>query len=135
MNNWIIGFTILLLVTGLTAGIVAGGLNPWTDPVKAERIQAGTRYIEAMNGLEELFTRAQTEADIQTIQREQKMPDAQYEHDIQELNQDLLHQGFTFRLWIIILMIFGGIFSIVVIIGAILLESSKVLANISFDPA
>jgi len=67
-------------------------LNSNIANAEAERIQIESAHQQATYELQERLAAAQTEAEIQDIQREQKMLDAQYEHNIQVLNQDVINR-------------------------------------------
>jgi hypothetical protein len=114
--RWIIGFTILILIVGVVSGVLMGGLNPWQNPAEAERIRINTAHQAAMNALQEQMAQAKTEADIQFIQRAEKMLDAQNAHDIQALAQDLENRRTSFNTWMTILTFFAGAISISIII-------------------
>lgn len=89
--NWISGFTLLLLVTGLIVGLCVAGtdlLNPTTSQAEAERISAETRHLEVMNQLEEQRAAAKTEAEIARIRHEQGLEETRYQAELARIAAD-----------------------------------------------
>ena len=94
--KWIFfGFVGIIVIAILFGANIkdATWLNPGIAAAEAEKTQMEVAHQQQMNTLQEQLAAAQTEADIQTIQRKQKLLDAQYEHDVQALNQDLEHSA------------------------------------------
>lgn len=109
-------------------------LNRDIAAAEADRINIDNAHQQATYELQERLATAQTEAEIQQIQREQGLLDARYQHDIQALAQDLSHRDVAFKTWMTVITIFGGALSIAVVLGTFFWTGSKVLASISFDP-
>ena len=89
--NWISGFALLLLVTGLIVGLCVAGtdlLNPTTSQAEAERISVETRHLEVMNQLEEQRAAAKTEAEIARIRHEQGLEEARYQAELARIAAD-----------------------------------------------
>jgi len=104
-------FLITALVAGLLIGLAFAGtdlLNPRTAAAKANRMNIDAQHQQAMYELEERLSTAQTEAEVKEIQRQEALLDAQYQHDIQALSQDLAHQDLAFRTWMTVFTIFAG---------------------------
>lgn len=126
--KWIFfGFIIVIVM-----GILLGGnfkdatwLNPNIAKAQAERIEIDTAHEKAMNEFNERLTAAQTDAEIQQIQREQKLLDAQYIYNIQALNQDLVHQDIAFRTWMNVLTIAASAIAIALFVSTIIWIGSR----------
>lgn len=100
-------------------------LNPNIAKAEAERIQVEAAHQQAIYEIQERLTAAKTDAEIQQIQREQKLLDAQYQHDIQALEQDIAHREIAFRTWMTILIILGGALALALCISPIIWVSSR----------
>lgn len=100
-------------------------LNPNIANAEAERIQVEAAHQQATYENQERLAAAQTEAEIQQIQREQKLLDAQYTHDIQALNQDLAHQDLAFRTWMTVLTILASAFALMLFVSTIVWVGSR----------
>jgi len=85
--NWLIGFTIILLVFGLAFGLVFSGINPWKNPAEAERIKAETAHLSVMNALDEQLQQAKTEAEIASIKRSQDLEQKRYEAELKYIEE------------------------------------------------
>lgn len=94
----------------------AAWLNPEIASAEAMRLEIEARHMEETYKLQELLAQAQTEADIRAIEREQTLLDAQYQHDIQALQQDLEHRDIAFKTWMTILAFMGGALSFAIVI-------------------
>jgi hypothetical protein len=128
-------FGILLIVFLFGANIKdAIWLNPDIAAAQARQINIENAHQQATYALQERLATAQTEAEIQQIQREQGLLDAQYQHDIQALAQDLAHREVAFKTWMAIFTILGVALGIALIVGTILWVGAKALVNVSFDP-
>lgn len=92
-------------------------LNPEIASAEAMRLEIKARHQEKTYQLQEQLTQAQTEADIRAIEREQALLDAEYQHDIQALQQDLEHRDIAFKTWMTILAFMGGALSLTIIIA------------------
>lgn len=102
--------------TWLNAGIAAA---------EANRIDIENAHQQATYELQERLATAQTEADIQQIRREQQLLDAQYQHDIQALNQNLVHDDLAFKTWITVLTILAGTFALMLFVVTTIWAGSK----------
>ncbi|GER79433.1 MAG: hypothetical protein M5U11_16125 [Anaerolineales bacterium] len=114
---------IVLLVTGLITGIALAGtdlLNPITSRATANRIEVDTAHQKAMNELDERLATAQTDAEVRQIQREQQLLDAQYQHDIQALSQDLAHRDLAYKTWMNALTILTSALALILFAGAMI---------------
>ncbi len=81
--------------------------NPAIADAKADRIRIESAHQQATYELQERLVAAQTDADIREIQRQQALVDARFQHEIQLLNQDILHKELAFRTWITVLQMFA----------------------------
>jgi len=89
--NWITGFTIFLLIAGAIFGLFAAGtdiINPTTSQAEAQRMDAETRHLEAMNQFEEQRAAAETEAEIAAIRHQQELEEARYEAELARIAAD-----------------------------------------------
>ncbi|RJP55472.1 MAG: hypothetical protein C4583_00485 [Anaerolineaceae bacterium] len=126
--KWIVFafFGVILMAILFGANLKdAKWLNPNIANAEAERIQVEAAHQQATYEIQERLTAAQTEAEIQQIQREQKLLDAQYQHDIQVLNQDLAHQDLAFRTRMTVLTILASAFALMLFIGTIIWVGSR----------
>lgn len=92
--NWITGFTLVILVTGLIVGLSVAGtdlLNPTTSQAEAGRIATETRHLDVMNQLEEQLATAETEAEIARIHHEQELEEARYQAELARIAADQTH--------------------------------------------
>lgn len=126
---------IILVLTGL--GVLIGALvsntdliNPKTSDAKVSQMNVETAHQQAIYQLEERIALAKTDAEIQAIKREEALLDAQYERDIQSLNQDLVNREIAFKTLMIVLVIISSALAIALVIGLILWVGSKALVNI-----
>ncbi len=128
-------FGIVLMALLLGANIKdATWLNPNIASAQANRIDIESAHQQATYELQERLATAQTEAEIREIQRQQSLLDAQYQHDIQALNQDLAHKDLAFRTWMTVLVILAGGFALTVFISSTIWVSSKVLISLKSIP-
>lgn len=121
-------FLITALVAGLLMGLAFAGtdlFNPHTAAAEANRMHIDAQHRQAMYQLDEQLAAVQTDAEIREIQRQQEMLDAQYQHDIQALSQDLAHRDLAFRTWMTVLTILASAFALVFLIGSTILVVSK----------
>lgn len=109
-------------------------LNRDIAAAEADRINIENAHQQAINELQERHEAAKTDAEIQQIKREQELLDAQYQHDIQVLSQDLAHRDAAFKTRMTVLTFLGSALSIALVLGTFFWTGSKVLASISFDP-
>lgn len=121
--KWIFfGFIIVV-----SMGILLGGnfkdatwLNSNIADAEAERIRIETAHQQTTYEIQERLAAAQTEAEIQQIQREQQLLDAQYQHDIQALSQDLAHRDLAYKTWMNALTIFTSALALILFAGAMI---------------
>jgi hypothetical protein len=104
--------------------------NPNTAAAEANRMDVETSHQKALFDLQERLSTAQTEADIQSIQREQRSLDAQHARHIQALNQKLAHQDIAFKTWMTVFTIISSAFALTLFITIIIWVGSKALVNI-----
>jgi hypothetical protein len=126
---------IILVLTGLGAfmGALVSNtdlLNPNTSAAKVSQMNVETAHQQAVYQLEERLAVAKTDAEIQAIKREEIFLNAQYEHDIQILAQDLAHREIAFKTLMTALVIIGGALAVALVLGSILWVGSKALVNI-----
>ena len=100
-------------------------LNPNIAIEEARRIEIENAHQQATYELQERLTTAKTEAEIREIQRDQEKLDAQHEHDLQVLNQDIANR----QRWADFLITAATILSIGVGILATLSISTLVVAK------
>jgi hypothetical protein len=100
-------------------------INPNIADSEAYRIRVEAEHQRAMDELEQQRVAAQTEAEIQEIQRQQALADAQYQHDIQALDQDLQHQDLAFRTWMTIFTIVASTFSLTLLLATTIWAGSR----------
>ncbi|MBV6396089.1 MAG: hypothetical protein HFACDABA_01677 [Anaerolineales bacterium] len=118
-NSLNVSVLVVLLVAGLVMGLGVAGidlLNPTSSAAEAARTNIDSAHIDAMNKIEERRQAAKTDAEIQQTQREQKMLEAQYEHDKRALELDLKHRALAFQAWMTILTYFAAAISIAIVI-------------------
>jgi len=130
-------FLITALVAGLLIGLAFAGtdlLNPRTAAAKANRMNIDAQHQQAMYELEERLSTAQTEAEVKEIQRQEALLDAQYQHDIQALSQDLAHQDLAFRTWMTVFTIFAGAIALTLFISVTTWMGSRAWAYIQSIP-
>lgn len=126
--RWIVSFTMVIGVFGTIFGLAISGMNPWTSPAEADRMYMETAHQQEVYQLEERLLLAETDAEIQAIQREQERLNAQHEHDLQLLAQDVENRKLAFRTLMTVLAIAGSVFSVVLIVGTALWIGSKVIS-------
>jgi hypothetical protein len=118
---------VILLVTFALGFNVkdATWLNREIAIAQADRIKIENAHQQATYELQERLAAAKTEAEIKEIQRQQSLLDAQYQHDIQALSQDLAHRDLAFRTWMTVLTILASAFALAFLISSIILVVSK----------
>jgi ABC-type multidrug transport system fused ATPase/permease subunit len=118
---------VILLVTFALGFNVkdATWLNREIAIAQADRIKIENAHQQATYELQERLAAAKTEAEIKEIQRQQSRLDAQYQHDIQALSQDLAHRDLAFRTWMTVLTILASAFALAFLISSIILVVSK----------
>lgn len=130
------GFVAIVLMAILLGADIkdATWFNPNIAAAEANRINVESAHQQATYELQERLTTAETESEIQTIQREKELLNAQYAHDIQILAQDVANHQTAFDTWMTLIVIIGRTMSIAIIIGVILWFGSKALANVRSVP-
>ncbi len=130
------GFIIVI-----TMGILLGGnikeatwLNRDIAAAEAEKIQMEVAHQQKMNEMQEQLAAAETEADIQRIQREQQMLNAQHEHDMQLLALDIANRQRWNDVKINLVIFAGGALSIVTMLGGVILTIAKAIAILRSAP-
>ena len=118
--KWIFFGLFGVVIMGILLGAdltTATWLNPEIASAEAMRLEIEARHMEETYKLQEQLAQAQTEADIRAIEREQALLDAQYQHDIQALQQDIEHRDIAFKTWMTILAFMGGALSFAIVIA------------------
>ncbi len=103
-------------------------LNSDIATAEAERIQIETDHQQATYALQERLAAAQTDAEIQQIQREQQLLDAQYEAEMQKITQDVVNRQRWNDVKINLFTFAGGALSIVTMISGLILAIAKAIA-------
>ena len=135
--KWIFigGCSIVLMAILLGTNIQnATWLNPNIANAEAERIQIESAHQQATYELQERLSAAQTEAEIQAIQREQKRLDAQFNYDMQRLTQDLINRQNWTDAMINLTIFVGGALAIAASIGGIIFAIAKAIAILRSAP-
>lgn len=131
-NSLSVSVLIVLLVAGLAVGLSVSGtdlVNPNRSLAESEAIRIDAAHQQAVYQLQEQSAQAKTEAEIQTVQRQQKLLDAQYERDIQELQKDSARQDVAFKTWMDFLAFAGRTLSITPLLGIVLWLGPKALTT------
>lgn len=126
-------FMVTALIAGTILGLTMAGidlLNPHTAAAEADRIGVETAHQQAIYQLQERRETAKTEAEIREIERQQALLDAQYQHDIQVLNQNLAHREFGFKIWMAVVAMLGGAIAATVFVGSTILIGSRALVYV-----
>ncbi|MFZ5857190.1 MAG: hypothetical protein ACOYZ6_10185 [Chloroflexota bacterium] len=100
-------------------------LNSGIAAAQAERISIDNAHQQATYELQERLETTRTDAEIQQIRREQELLDAQYQHDIQVLSQDLEHRELSFRTWMTALTIFSSAVALTLPLGTTIWAVSR----------
>ena len=135
--KWIfLGFIIIVFMAILLGGNIkeATWLNSNIAEAEAERIQIESAHQQATYELQERLAAAQTEAEIQQIQREQKMLDARYEHDMKILAQDVVNRQRWTDTGVNLVIFAGGATGISAAIGIVIVAIAKTLAILRSAP-
>lgn len=118
--KWIFFGFFMVVLMGFLLGTNfkdATWLNRDIAAAEAERIHIENAYQQETYNLQIRLAAAQTEAEIKEIQRQQALLDAQYQHDIQALSQDLAHRDLAFRTWMTVLTIFAAAAALTLFLG------------------
>lgn len=128
-------FGVILMAALLGANVKdAKWLNSDIAEAEAQRIQIEAAHQQATYELQEQLAQAQTVAEIQAIQREQKMLDAQFEHDMQILAQDVANRQRWTDATINLVIFGGGATGIAAVISALILAVAKAIAILRSTP-
>ena len=136
--RWIFwGFVTIIVMAGLLGSNLkeAKWLNPEIAAAEASLINIEAAHQSATYELQERLSTAQTEAEIQAIQREQNLLDAQYQHDIQALGQDLAHKDLAFRTAMTALTIIVGAFAFTLAAASIIWVITRAVVYIRSIPS
>lgn len=128
-NSISVAVLLVLLAAGLITGLSVSGvdiLNPQTSAAEANRMDVETDHQEAMYEQQERLAQTQADAQIQTIQREQDMANAQITFDKEMLALEVRNQERWAIAWQQIVVWFGGAFSIIVTLFAVLMTYARV---------
>lgn len=128
--KWVfVGFSAVVLAGFLLGANLkdATWLNSSIAEAEAQRIQIETSHQQATYELQIRQEAAQTEAEIRQIQREQEMLNAQYQHDIIVLGQDLAHRETAFGTWMTALTIIAGALALTLILSTTIWAGSKAI--------
>lgn len=131
--KWIFsGFIIVVLMAILLGADIknATWLNSNIAAAEADRIKMESAHQHATYELQERLATAQTEAEIREIQRQQGMLDAQYQHDVQALSQNLAHQDLAFRTLMTFLTMIASVLAAALFVNTVVWTSSKALVAI-----
>lgn len=109
-------------------------LNPGIAAAQAEKIKMEVAHQQEMNKLQEQLTTAQTEAEIQAIKREQGRLDAQYQHDIQILAQDVTNKQRMADTVVNLVIFVGATTGIVTAISALIVAIAKAISILRTTP-
>jgi hypothetical protein len=126
-------FMVTALIAGTILGLAMAGidlLNPHTAAAEADRIGVETAHQQAVYQLQEQRETAKTEAQIREIERQQTLLDAQYQHDIQVLSQNLAHREMGFKIWMAVIAMLGGAIAATVFVGSTILIGSRALVYV-----
>lgn len=130
-------FLITALAAGLLIGIAFTGtdiLNPTTSVAKANQTNEQTQHQQALDQQTERLTAAQTDAQIQNIQRQQELQDAQLQHKQQVLVQDAINKKQMADTLLTLVNFFGTAMIIVVSLGALMVTVAKAIAILRTIP-
>lgn len=117
-----LGFTVVIVMALLLGSNIreATWLNSDIAAAQAEKTRMETTHQDALNKLQEQLATAETEAEVQKIQNQMNLENAQFEHDIQVLSQDVINR----QRWTdtkINLVTFLGNAAIIVVTSALLI--------------
>ena len=128
-------FGIILMGFLLGANLKdATWLNPGIAAAQAEKTRMETAHQQEMNKLQEQLTAAQTDAEIQAIRREQGRLNAQYQHDIQILAQDVANKQRMADTVINLVIFVGATTGIVTAISTLILAIAKAISILRSIP-
>lgn len=129
--KWIFFGFVVVIVMALLLGVnikEATWLNSSIAEAQAERIQIESAHQRATYELQERLATAQTEAGVQKIQREQRLLDAQFEHDMQILVQDVINRQRWADTKIDLVAFIGNTAGIAAAVSAVIIAIAKAIA-------
>ena len=109
-------------------------LNPNIANAEAQRIQVEATHQQATYENQERLAAAQTEAEIQQIQRDQKLLDAQYAAEMQKIEQDMVNRQRWADVEINLALFAGGALSIAATIGGLILAIARAISILRSMP-
>lgn len=127
-TGWFFFLAMVILFGAVALGFNvkdAKWLNREIAAAEADRIKIENTHQQATYELQERLAAAKTEAEIKEIQRQQALLDAQYQHDIQALSQDLVHRDLAFRTWMTVLTILAGAFALALLLSTTIWVGSR----------
>lgn len=137
-NSISAGVLIILLAAGLITGMALSGtdiLNPQTSMAEANQMNVEAAHQQAIYAQEERLADTQTNAQIQTIVRQQSMADVQAAYDREMLALRVRNRERTAAAWLQIAVWMGAAFSVSLVIATFLWVGSKAIANVKNGPA
>lgn len=131
-----VGFSAVVLIEFLLGANIkdATWLNSDIAAAEANRINIENTYQQATYELQQQLAQAQTEAEIREIQRQQALLEAQYQHDIMMLEQDLARRETAFRTWMTALTIIAWAFALALILSTTIWAGSKAIVVVRSIP-
>lgn len=136
-NSMSVAVLIVLLTAGLITGLSVSGvdlLNPQTATAEANRMQVDTNHQEALYQQEERLNEKEIAAQIQTIDRQQGLADAEADHTKEMLAQNARNTERLAIVWSQFLDQMGKAVSISFAGMVILLAASRAIAYIKAAP-
>jgi len=136
-NSISVAVLIVLLAAGLITGLSISGvdiLNPQTAKAEANRMIVETNHQATMYEQEERLAATETNARIQTIEREQDIAEAQAKYEKEMLALDLRKKEHSAATWSLLVTWFGGAMSIAIIISSVLWVGSKAIVIVKSTP-
>ena len=112
-------------------------LNSDIAAAEANRVNTEVAHQQAVYQLQERLAAATTEAEINQIQREQEMLDAQYAYDKQILSQDVINRQLWTETIITLVIYIGSATGIAAGLSALILSIAKaivIVKSISSEP-
>lgn len=135
--KWIFFGFFLVIFMGFLLGANlkdATWLNSDIAAAQAEKTRMETAHQEAMNKLQEQLAMAQTNADVQKIQNQINLENAQYEHDMKILAQDIINRQRWTDAGINLVVFVGSATGISAAIGAITIAIAKAFSILRAIP-
>ncbi len=126
--KWFFFLAMVILFGAVALGFNvkdATWLNSDIAAAQADRISIENTYQQQTYELQIRLATAKTEAEIREIERQQALLDAQYQHDIQALSQDLAHRDLAFRTWMTVIPILAGAFALTLLLSTTIWVGSR----------